>query len=383
VLILDRRSARGLFTTTIAPVAATRPRRFAVALALAAACVSASTFAAEHAAAQTTPASSGAPIPEPSAGSPGEPTSRPATEPPATPPAGDPPASPPGSAAPAASAAPSAAPSTPSTVASGRLWNPAWTRFQPTEYVTTAIAGGVTMLLFTAGQPATRAKWEGGILFDDAARDALRVRSVNALSNARLAGDIATLAPVAYVLAASAFIPAFRHDLDTAWQLTMMNAQAFIFSGLVTWTMFEVVGRARPSQAECAAGRSQDPLCGAGSFSSFPSGHTASAFTAAGLTCAHHGKVALYGNAGDTAACISTLAIATTAGVLRLVGDRHYVSDVVVGGTLGFLIGYGMPMLLHYRERPLGEIHRSATSRIGLTLGSPSSPLGAAAYGIF
>jgi membrane-associated phospholipid phosphatase len=40
--------------------------------------------------------------------------------------------------------------------------------------------------------------------------------------------------------------------------------------------------------------------------------------------------------------------LATADGVLRIMGDRHYLSDVLAGGALGFAFGYGVPTLLHY-----------------------------------
>ena len=36
--------------------------------------------------------------------------------------------------------------------------------------------------------------------------------------------------------------------------------------------------------------------------------------------------------------------------------DRHWVSDVLTGGAIGFFTGYGLPMLLHYWKRPPGEV---------------------------
>jgi hypothetical protein len=39
---------------------------------------------------------------------------------------------------------------------------------------------------------------------------------------------------------------------------------------------------------------------------------------------------------------------AVAQGVLRVSADRHYFTDVALGGTLGFASGYALPMLLHY-----------------------------------
>ncbi len=69
----------------------------------------------------------------------------------------------------------------------------------------------------------------------------------------------------------------------------------------------------------------------------------------------------LYGSrALDTLACIRDLTLATGDGVLRIMGDRHYATDVLAGAALGFGFGYGVPMFLHYRadgqSRPLDTL---------------------------
>src|SRR6185369_8075255 len=102
-------------------------------------------------------------------------------------------------------------------------------------------------------------------------------------------------------------------------------------------------------------GTSRDPLCEKGKkFAGFPSGHAVSAFTAAGLSCVHHAHLPLYGGGlPDALACAAALTVASGVGVVRIMGDRHYVSDVIVGAAIGFLVGFGLPSLLHYRERPM------------------------------
>jgi membrane-associated phospholipid phosphatase len=264
-------------------------------------------------------------------------------------------------------------------------WKPTWTRFRTVEYVATPVIGGVTLyrLLFAKGPDHPR--WAGPILVDGEVRDAMRVRSSRALANVRLAGDIATIAPVVHVLLIdSLLVPAIDGNTDVAWQMTAMNAEAFAVSGLVVGALFDIVARARPSYEECTAGTTDDNLCNSGKYADFPSGHTATAFTAAGLTCAHHANLPLYGGgAPDVLACVASLGIATSVGVFRLVGDRHYLSDVVVGGGIGFMFGFGLPMLLHYREHPVNEVYSSAAIKIGVSPGSDRAPLGASAFGLF
>ena len=82
---------------------------------------------------------------------------------------------------------------------------------------------------------------------------------------------------------------------------------------------------------------------------SFVSGHTAIAFTGAGLTCAHHRHLPLYGGGWpDVAICVATLAAASSTAVLRVMSDRHYASDSLLGIGLGLVSGWGLPEWLHY-----------------------------------
>src|SRR5262249_47515479 len=79
------------------------------------------------------------------------------------------------------------------------------------------------------------------------------------------------------------------------------------------------------------------------------SGHTMMSFTSAGLTCAHHTHIALYGGgAVDVIACAVVLTAAAAEPVLRIAADHHYATDVTLGAVLGFASGYALPMALHY-----------------------------------
>lgn len=238
--------------------------------------------------------------------------------------------------------------------------------------------------LMVAKKP-DHARWNSPILFDGPVRDGLRVHGADALDRARLVGDVLAIAPIVYVTAVdSLIVPLARGSADVAWQMSMMNIEAFAVSGAITSSMFLFVGRARPSSDECAAGTTDDRLCNSGRYADFPSGHTSSAMTAAGLTCAHHQHLDLYGGGlGDTLACVSSVTVALGAGVMRLIGDRHYASDVLVGGIIGFLAGYGLPSLLHYRERPLEEVYRSNALRVAVLPGAGVTPFGGSLLAAF
>jgi membrane-associated phospholipid phosphatase len=142
--------------------------------------------------------------------------------------------------------------------------------------------------------------------------------------------------------------------------MLLIDAEAYTLSTLVSTATFDLVSRARPTYASCQKDPKFDPLCTSGATASFWSGHTAQAFTAAGLSCAHHRYAELYGGgAPDAIACGVSVGLAATTGVLRITGDRHYATDVLAGALVGFAVGYGVPTLLHYES---GASRRSGTA---------------------
>jgi membrane-associated phospholipid phosphatase len=231
-------------------------------------------------------------------------------------------------------------------------WKSDWPKFRPVEYVLTGVIGAASIGAFLLWKPPEQPHWTGGILFDEGARNALRLRSPDALKNIRRLSDVTALSSVVLVLGVdSILVPMIRSKSDIALQLVLMDAEAFAYSTLITTTTFNVSGRARPSYAECQRNPDFDELCNSGPTSSFPSGHGNASATAAGLSCAHHTHLALYGNKiADAIACGTTVGLALATSTFRVLGDRHYVSDVFVGSALGFGIGYAVPTLLHYTD---------------------------------
>jgi hypothetical protein len=137
---------------------------------------------------------------------------------------------------------------------------------------------------------------------------------------------------------------------DVALEMLAMDLESYAISGGIALT-FQKLGRVRPAEKGCAtdpnyASKCSDPVA---LNQSFMSGHTAIAFTGAGLTCAHHRHLPLYGGGiPDIGICVATLAAATTTGVLRIRSDDHYTTDILLGVGLGLASGWALPELLHY-----------------------------------
>lgn len=251
--------------------------------------------------------------------------------------------------------------------------------FRPAEYVATGALGAAAIGVFVFAGPQRSPRWTGGILFDDSVREAVRVRSPVARDRIRLFSDITGVSSLVWLLGVdSLLVPLWRGSSQVALQLLLLDAEAFALNGVLTSSMFYLSGRARPSYADCQRDSRFDPLCNPRDTASFWSGHTALAFTAAGLSCAHHAYVKLYGGgAPDTLACAGAIGLSATTGTLRLLGDRHYASDIFAGALVGFGIGYAVPTLLHYTQGS-GD-----GRRVGIAVGPVERGVGVSAVGGF
>jgi membrane-associated phospholipid phosphatase len=223
--------------------------------------------------------------------------------------------------------------------------------------VVTGIVGPFAIGEYFLVPPVGQPHWTGPILFDAAVRDALRMQSPQMLNATwAMADGIGTMLIGISVGLDSLIIPLLRGSPDVAWQLTMMDAESFALSSLVAISLYDSVGRARPNYQDCQQGL-VSVGCNGSSTASFPSGHINEAFTAAGLSCAHHLYQHVYGSKlADAFACIRDLSLGTMEAVLRMMGDRHYFSDVLVGSMIGFSFGFAMPTLVHYthwKKRPI------------------------------
>jgi hypothetical protein len=240
-------------------------------------------------------------------------------------------------------------------------WNPSWPRFRKAEV---AFTGGLTLQVAAALflYPTPKRNWEGGILFDDVVRDALVLRSREARNTASQVSDYLYygLAVLPMALDAGIVAAGVHGSGDVAGQMLAMDLESYALAGAIAMSA-EKLGRVRPVDRGCQKDPNYSGRCGndAQLNVSFMSGHTTIAFTGAGLTCAHHRHLPLYGGgAPDVMACAVALAAATTAGTLRVASDSHYATDVLLGAGVGLFAGYGLPELLHYRGSRSGAPRR-------------------------
>ena len=105
----------------------------------------------------------------------------------------------------------------------------------------------------------------------------------------------------------------------------MVSLESEIFSLGAVFVVKEVVGRARPDQGKGASHfspfRSGDD--------SFPSGHAAVSFATA----------AVFADRFEQPIPLIVYGLASVVAVSRVYNDKHFASDVVAGGVLGWIIG--------------------------------------------
>jgi len=232
---------------------------------------------------------------------------------------------------------------------------------------------------YAAGASADR--WKGGIGFDDGARGSLRPASYQTRRSARDASDLTLALGVAQPMLGDGLLTSYwyHQSPDVAEQVLLINAETLAITIAVQTSVSSLASRERPYGDDCGA--ELDPelndCAKRDRYRSFFSGHAATAFSAASVSCMHHLHLPLYGGgAADAASCAAGYALAGATSALRVVGDMHYASDVAVGAAWGTLAGLGVPWLLHYRH-PQGS--RRGAARVHLV----PHPTGVAIGGAF
>jgi membrane-associated phospholipid phosphatase len=122
-------------------------------------------------------------------------------------------------------------------------------------------------------------------------------------------GGAAMVPMVGALFVAGRFAPEGRFKA-----MTYDFAQALVVNGAYTGLLKYTVKRERPDGSDSL---------------SFPSGHTSTAFSMATIASSHYGwKVG-----------VPAYALASCIGLTRIERDRHHLSDVIAGATLGLVVG--------------------------------------------
>lgn len=238
---------------------------------------------------------------------------------------------------------------------SGLHWHGHWRAAGTREYVTIGALLGALAGVYLFLPSPSKARWNEPILFDEAARDTLRIRSAKGRRVAATLSDALFYLEVAHPTLIDPLLVAWwkRESSFVAWQMVVIDAQAYALTLLLTDVTKRLTARARPwvSNGDCARDRSGNECGTTNPYQSFSSGHSAVTATGAGLICAHHTQLSLYQNdALDVGTCALAVAGTALTGALRIASDNHWASDVLVGHLIGYVSGYLLPTALYYRQ---------------------------------
>lgn len=224
--------------------------------------------------------------------------------------------------------------------------------FRAWEFVAASAvtAGNISLEVLYQGQPNER--FTSPILADARAREWLRADTKAGQLRADAISDYLWHGSTYYTIVDGLLTPLVsdRFNAQVALQLTLLNWQAMGAAGLVARLTHVSVGRRRPMLQGCSDDPNDPNPCrfeGA----SFIAGHTIMSSTNAGLACAAHLNLPLYGDGiANHLVCPLMVTNALAVGTLRIVADKHWLSDTVPAWLLGGGIGFGLPYLLHYRH---------------------------------
>lgn len=233
-------------------------------------------------------------------------------------------------------------------------WSGDWRRVGATEYAVIGSLGvGIATVMIWI-PPAQEPAWRSPRLMDWRARGWLRQGTRAGRDAADTVSDVLLVASMLQPLALDSLIVAglLDQNIDVMHQMEVINLQAFAMTQFVNVVAKRVFARERPYVTDCAS----DPTSSGGCddldrYRSYYSGHSAVSATGAGLVCAHHTHLELYGGSPfDGIACAAAAGVALATGALRIAADRHWATDVITGYIFGLAAGYLVPSLVYYKS---------------------------------
>lgn len=206
------------------------------------------------------------------------------------------------------------------------------------------------------------------LAFDEGARDALRLRTSAARFAARDISDLTLglmmIAPIVGDAGLNALW--YRKNPKAAWRMTVVGMEAFAVTTAVQGLTHVLFSRERPYVRTCGTDlpADSDDCVWDQKYRSFYSGHSSFSFTGAALLCWQHLRYGLFGGGGaEAGTCAAGFTFAAATALLRMMGDMHYATDVIVGAFMGTAIGFLVPVL---HEQLFQEADAPKTVRVSI-----------------
>ncbi len=137
-------------------------------------------------------------------------------------------------------------------------------------------------------------------------------------------GDGGTLAG----LAAALYVGGEVSNNDGLRKTALLSLESLLTSGIIVRGMKILVGRARPHTGEPY--NTFDPFTFRSSYNSFPSGHSAAAFSVASVIASQ---------SKDPNIDFLVYSLATLVALSRVNLDKHWASDIFIGSVIGYVVG--------------------------------------------
>jgi membrane-associated phospholipid phosphatase len=265
------------------------------------------------------------------------------------------------------------------------VWREDWPRYSFDEAVLSLGLGALLVAAELLPTATAAANWRGGILFDQAVRDELRLRSHDARQSARTASEVLQWVLVGFPFLVDGLVVTAFGDShwDAAFQIGLISLEAYVLA-LVVWKMTVLFARReRPVAGACAEGLDSPHCREQFETTSFFSNQAMNAFTGASLVCLHHTHMPLFGDeAADVSTCVAAISAASVVGLLRVMSDFEYLTDVLMGAIVGFVSGYLVPWVLHYQGGARPEL-RAPVAMLPLPLAGLRDTYGLSVAGWF
>ncbi|MHC1738294.1 MAG: phosphatase PAP2 family protein [Ignavibacteriaceae bacterium] len=129
-------------------------------------------------------------------------------------------------------------------------------------------------------------------------------------------------------LTALTYIYGWSAENEKTRRLGLKLTEAFLINGAITSALKFLLGRERPLTAP--SNFSFHPFSTSWDRTSFPSGHTSTAFALSAVLANETDQLSLK---------IFVYSLASVVGVSRIYNNEHWLSDVVAGGMIGYFVG--------------------------------------------